>query len=90
MIVLVLPFRLVNTSNAREYHMKRARRAAGERKVTKMAVKARIGKTSAERWTVTLTRLYTTRRFDDDGAVSCQKSVRDGGERCRKLRKKPF
>ena len=77
-IVFTLPFRLVNASNAREFHLVRAKRAASERGVTKMAVKSRLGKASAERWTVTLTRLYKARPFDDDGAVSCQKAVRDG------------
>ena len=77
-IVVRLPFRLVNSANAREHFRVRAKRAANERAVTRMAVSARLhGVVIATSWVVTLTRLYTKKRMDTDGAVNCQKAIRD-------------
>lgn len=70
---VTLPIRTVNALNSREHWGKRARRAAQERMLARIATPKNI----SCRCAVTLTRIGP-RRMDSDGLAASLKHVRDG------------
>lgn len=76
MISLTLPIRLRNTSNLREHWSARAKRAAHQRGLTRLAVAASNARALLP-CVVTLTRI-SERQFDFDGLVCSFKNCRDG------------
>ena len=75
-ITLSLGLRLKNTSNLREHWSARAKRAAHQRGLTRLAVAAANARTLLP-CVVTMTRV-SARQFDFDGLVCAMKACRDG------------
>lgn len=90
-MTVIVPIKLVNTENAREHHMAKARRVKAQRAAAALALRCAVGPMSMTvspgvrvNWvdkpripcTVTLTRIGP-RVMDTDGVSSSCKAVRD-------------
>jgi crossover junction endodeoxyribonuclease RusA len=80
-IVVKLPLRLVNETNAREHWAARSSRAKAQRGITSLRLSAELRanpwRPPGDRWRISITRLGP-RRLDDDNLAASAKHVRDG------------